>query len=159
MTVRQITSLEGLIGALDLQDIRYQELSGRRTGQPTPEQPVNIELPMNLQVAWSDDQSGFAVVFKTEIKLPQAEFVIAVSVHFGMGEPSEVEDSVMQEFLGDTAFNLAYPYIRQAATTLSSQLRVNPVIMLPLMKADVGAKERIVRPDNSDESSAESSEG
>lgn len=157
--MRQITSLDGLIGAVELQDIRYQELSGRRTGQPTPEQPVNIELPMNLQVAWSDDQSGFAVVFKTEIKLPQAEFVIAVSVHFGMGEPSEVEESVMQEFLGDTAFSLAYPYIRQAATTLSSQLRVNPVIMLPLIKADVGEKERTVLPDEPNDSDAEPSEG
>jgi hypothetical protein len=145
--MRQVTSLDEMIDGLDLQDIRYQELSGRRTGQPAPEKPVSIELPMNLQVVWNDDQNSFAVVFKTEIKLPQAEFVIAVSVHFRMGEPSEVDENVMQGFLGETAFNLAYPYIRQAATTLSSQLRVSPVIMLPLMKADVGEKQRVVRPE------------
>jgi hypothetical protein len=133
-------SLEDLLTQVELSGVVYRELRARRLSGEQ-EDFEQLDLPMGIAVRWSDDHSRFAVVFRADLELPYIEITVETSPEFSLKEPAEVPDSVMGAFLEDVAFDIAYPYIRQAVSMLAAQLQVK--LWLPHLSPPKGSVQRI----------------
>lgn len=130
---RLLASVEELRDAVDLTDIRYIEISARRTAE-VGEGEVDSEPRLTLGPRMAKNGKRMKVDVTCRLTTPVSELLVSVQAIYSFEESVRFEDeSVVVDFMGNSTIVSVAPHIREALQSLSMRLRT-PVPMIGLIK-------------------------
>ncbi|MGF1661885.1 MAG: hypothetical protein ACFCVG_05360 [Kineosporiaceae bacterium] len=113
---REIGDVLEFLDIVELSDVSYHEIGGRRTvGSGEESQSVAVLF------AWDPSQ----VVVRTRLQLhaQDAEYKVDVATFYTLSEPATLTESAQSEFGAKVAVMAAYPYLRSGLFDMATRLR------------------------------------
>ncbi|MEV7219914.1 hypothetical protein AB0N98_08520 [Streptomyces sp. NPDC093681] len=130
------SSLAELVGKVEVRDISFLELHGRRVDvnasdeddrRPDPD----AESSPNMQVWYRSGESHIGVRCRLDLRTPDAHFVADAAAEFSVDGPLPHDERVKSSFTESVGVPVVYPYIRDAVQNLALKLDVDvPVLSL-----------------------------
>ncbi|MGF1645984.1 MAG: hypothetical protein ACFCVF_03550 [Kineosporiaceae bacterium] len=128
--VRQVADVVEFLDIIELTDVAYHEISGRRTGE-AGRAAEHDSQSVAMLFAWEPAQ--VAVRSRLELRAEDAEYVVDVVTVYSLSRPATLTDAAARDFAAKVAIMAAYPYLRSGLHDLATRLRV-PVPVLGLLR-------------------------
>jgi hypothetical protein len=133
---RVLRTIEELRDAIELDDIRYVDISATRTAD-IGEDAADVEPQLTLGPSLSKSGKRLRVHVTGRLTSRVSELCVSVDAIYRFDEPVRFEDEkVVVEFMGNSTIVSVAPHIREAFQSLSLRLRA-PVPMIGLIKPAV----------------------
>lgn len=126
----EISDLEELVALIELLDVVFHEVSGKRTDEQS-EDPDALEI----SAMWRRDAEKLATRFRATVRGEGGEFVADAEAIFSLAEDREVGEDVVQSFLERVGIMVVYPYLRAAVAESATKLSL-PRPVLKLIRAN-----------------------
>lgn len=132
---RSIKETAELRDCLELEDIRYTEVSAERLGIPHEDDPPleSDEPQINLTPQISTDGTKVKVDVSCMTENRYFRVLVSIEILYNASEPLTIPDDVMVEFLGLSTVVSVAPHIREAFQSMASRLRL-PVPLMNLVQ-------------------------
>jgi len=132
---RTIEDVSVLRDLLELEDIRYTEVSAQRLAVPEaddpPLEPDEPQLNLNPQISTDGTKVKIDVSCASENRYLRV--VVGIEVLYVAPEPVTIPEDVMVDFLGLSTVVSVAPHIREAFQSMAARLRM-PIPLMSLVK-------------------------
>lgn len=133
-STRQPQSVAELLAMAELEDVAYQEISGKRTERPegdTGSGATSATSETFVKVAVVDGR--FIVRCRTTLEAPDAEYVVEAEARYLLDGEVDIPSAIQREFSEKVGVMTVYPFLRSAILEMSSRLGAGRAV-IPLLR-------------------------
>lgn len=124
--VRELVSNVELIG------VKYLQISGQAKPQeeePRPETEDISSADVHFSVQESHGPAAIEVRFKVHVDHPQAQYDVELATRYASQVEYDLEQDVVRDFIEKVAVMAAFPYVREAISSMAARLELEVPIL------------------------------
>lgn len=129
-------AIKALVNSTEIVDIRFHEVSAKRTDAPT-----DADDSLSMQIMVREDASEIGVRCQARVSGGGGEYYTDAEGVFALSEPIEVSPETLQEFIERVGVMVVYPYVREAITDGAARLALPRPVMKILRPGDLHLSE------------------
>ncbi|MGV0778745.1 hypothetical protein [Mycolicibacterium elephantis] len=125
VVAKTISDTRQLLNVADVREIRFHELSAKRTGNTDSDHTLTMRVFVRV------DETEIGVRCRAEVSGKGGDYVADAEAVFELSEAMSIPPDILREFVEKVGVLVVYPYVREAVADSAAKLgRPRPVLKI-----------------------------